>query len=437
MAIVSNLQQPTVSFWQGPEDEVETMPTEGCLYHCTDTGNVYLGNNDHLVPVNRPVYYAESVTPSNTTTKIAIIDNTEAFTLIKGVVVAVRFKYRNSAQNPMLQLQYGTNDETVPAKYIKAYNDGTSYVPAGTDQHKSWRDGEIVTMVYDGSTWTMAGRDTEDCYDCLTFTLDKTSDLLTLPQEIGYINTLNNNNTWVTSTTGVHVFFPCKESYSRVTALANSSYGLRIAFLTSDTPAVNGATPLFVSGTSLLKTSKNESIDEVIPQGTKYIYVYLGVASSNYPYAPAEFKIRSVRGNADEATMSSWNGYGSCSTDPESNQSSPMVVTMSGYEIHTGGIVVVKFTHNVRGNSTMNINGQGAKPIYKDDSPITSGVILAGSTATFMYDGTNYNLVSVSNAQLVDNLVTSVDSGSSNTQYPSAKCLYNIVGNIETLLAEI
>ena len=158
---------------------------------------------------------------------------------------------------------------------------------AGTNQHKSWRDGEIVTMVYDGSTWTMAGRDTEDCYDCLTFTLDKTSDLLGLPKEIGYINTANNNNTWITNTPGVHVLFPCKESYTRVTALANLSYGLRIAFLTSNTHAVGGQTPLFVNGTSLIKTLSNESVDVAIPQGTKYIYVYLGVEASDYPYAPA------------------------------------------------------------------------------------------------------------------------------------------------------
>lgn len=35
------------------------------------------------------------------------------------------------------------------------------------------------------------------------------------------------------------------------------------------------------------------------------------------------------------------------------------------------------------------------------------------------------------------NLVTSVSSSSTDTQYPSAKCVYDLVGNIETLLASI
>lgn len=35
------------------------------------------------------------------------------------------------------------------------------------------------------------------------------------------------------------------------------------------------------------------------------------------------------------------------------------------------------------------------------------------------------------------NKVTSLSSSSTNTQYPSAKCVYDIVGDIETLLAAI
>ena len=35
------------------------------------------------------------------------------------------------------------------------------------------------------------------------------------------------------------------------------------------------------------------------------------------------------------------------------------------------------------------------------------------------------------------NLVTFISAQSTDTQYPSAKCVYDIVGNIETLLAAI
>ena len=36
--------------------------------------------------------------------------------------------------------------------------------------------------------------------------------------------------------------------------------------------------------------------------------------------------------------------------------------------------------------------------------------------------------------QDTSNLVTSISASSTDAQYPSAKCMYDIVGNIETLL---
>lgn len=53
----------------------------------------------------------------------------------------------------------------------------------------------------------------------------------------------------------------------------------------------------------------------------------------------------------------------------------------------------------------------------------------------------NTNKVDLTNAQVTDNLVTSIDDTSSDTEYPSAKCVYDAiqssVGNIETLLNNI
>ena len=44
---------------------------------------------------------------------------------------------------------------------------------------------------------------------------------------------------------------------------------------------------------------------------------------------------------------------------------------------------------------------------------------------------------SADNVQTTSNLVTSLSSSSADTQYPSAKCVYDIIGNLETLLASI
>ena len=43
----------------------------------------------------------------------------------------------------------------------------------------------------------------------------------------------------------------------------------------------------------------------------------------------------------------------------------------------------------------------------------------------------------VMDAQSVSNLVTSISSASTDSQYPSAKCVYDLVGDIETLLSQI
>ncbi len=39
--------------------------------------------------------------------------------------------------------------------------------------------------------------------------------------------------------------------------------------------------------------------------------------------------------------------------------------------------------------------------------------------------------------ELASNKVTSISSSSTDTQYPTAKCVYDLVGDIESLLSEV
>ena len=43
----------------------------------------------------------------------------------------------------------------------------------------------------------------------------------------------------------------------------------------------------------------------------------------------------------------------------------------------------------------------------------------------------------LSNAEDITNKVTTLDSTSTNIQYPSAKCVYDLVGDVESLLASL
>lgn len=85
-------------------------------------------------------------------------------------------------------------------------------------------------------------------------------------------------------------------------------------------------------------------------------------------------------------------GYATCST---AAATAAKVATLSSYTLTAGGIVAVKFTYDVPASATLNINSKGAKAIYHRGAKITAGVIKAGDTATLMYNGSYYHLLSI------------------------------------------
>jgi hypothetical protein len=95
-------------------------------------------------------------------------------------------------------------------------------------------------------------------------------------------------------------------------------------------------------------------------------------------------------------------GIGTCSTSADT---AAKTVTLSGYELVANGIVAVTFTNAVGASATLSINSKTAKAIYFKGAAIVAGVINAGDTATFIYDGTNYVLLAV------DGFISSIDAG--------------------------
>lgn len=67
---------------------------------------------------------------------------------------------------------------------------------------------------------------------------------------------------------------------------------------------------------------------------------------------------------------------------------------LANYSLTEGGIIVIKFNSDVPQGATLNINSQGAKPIYYRNSTIVADVIKAGDTVTFMYHSNKYYLIS-------------------------------------------
>lgn len=96
--------------------------------------------------------------------------------------------------------------------------------------------------------------------------------------------------------------------------------------------------------------------------------------------------------NTTYSNASLGQGYGTCTT---AETTTAKVVTLSSYALVTGGVVAVKFTYAVPASATMNVNSKGAKAIYYRGSAITAGVIKAGDIATFIYNGSQYHLLTV------------------------------------------
>jgi hypothetical protein len=96
--------------------------------------------------------------------------------------------------------------------------------------------------------------------------------------------------------------------------------------------------------------------------------------------------------------------------------------------IQKNGTNVATFTANASSNVTANIS------VPTNNNQLTNGAGYITSSALNGYATESYVTTATANMQTTGNLVTSISSSSTDTQYPSAKCVYDIVGDVETLI---
>lgn len=92
-------------------------------------------------------------------------------------------------------------------------------------------------------------------------------------------------------------------------------------------------------------------------------------------------------------------GYGTCAT---AEATATKAVTLSNYELKTGGIVAVKFMYGLCAGAALNINSTGAKKIFIDGAAVTAATatrVLAGDIASFIFDGSNYQFLGTDHAE--------------------------------------
>jgi len=111
----------------------------------------------------------------------------------------------------------------------------------------------------------------------------------------------------------------------------------------------------------------------------------------------AKFKV--VRAATTQDINDSKVYFATCSTG---GSTAAKTVTATGFSLVTGAKIIVKFTNaNTAANPTLNVNSTGAKAIYQNGAAIAANVIIANGVYEFVYNGTQFDLVSGASGQSV------------------------------------
>lgn len=153
-----------------------------------------------------------------------------------------------------------------------------------------------------------------------------------------------------------------------------SAYGHAMA--SSTTPKANGTAAV---GSETAKFARG---DHVHPLQT--------TVSGNAGSATKLATARTIDGVSFNGTAAITH-YGTCST---AAATAAKTVSVTGFTLATGAKVTVKFTvTNTASSPTLNVNSTGAKAIYYRGAAISAGYLAANRTYTFVYNGTQYELI--------------------------------------------
>lgn len=123
-----------LTYWDGSEHTIKTLAD-------APEGYELIGAGEGNVPIWKAINFAECSTDASAEEKHITIDN---FKLIKGSVVHILFKNRNTANNVTLSIN---NSDSKKLKY-----QGIT-----VSELNSWQEEEIIEFVYDGETWQSIG----------------------------------------------------------------------------------------------------------------------------------------------------------------------------------------------------------------------------------------------------------------------------------------
>lgn len=349
------------------------------------SGNLWYNiTNPHKFLNSVGTGFGTCTTAANARVKVVTINN---FVLTIGGIIGVKFTntntYSATADNKICLNVNGTGEK--PIYYSNGYTTGTETRIYGIANR-------TIFYMYDGSNWVWISSGYE--YDT-TYSNMSLSELLT--------GTATNDRTLRASilNDGIQAygtaFGSCEstaDTVNKIVTLADSNWTLRVGaiigikFSVSNTASsvtlnVNntGAKSIYYNngvytGSSSSVCGYANRVCYYMYDGTYWVFLHNGIVDSNTTYTPQKLGF----------------GYGTCAT---AEATTAKVATLSSYSLVTNGIVAIKFTYAVPANATLNINSAGAKPIYFRGAAIIANIIKAGDIATFIYNGSQYHLISI------------------------------------------
>lgn len=178
-------------------------------------------------------------------------------------------------------------------------------------------------------------------------------------------------------------FFSSTPSTAGKTIYTNN--GLRYSTLEGTTDALGYGMLVLGNGVGSGTTANKYGYIRMYGKGTGYTnFIPLNDTESNYTINIPAF-------GGTMALTRNTAFYGTCST---AAGTVAKTVAASGFVLATGAKIIVKFTAtNTAANPTLNVNSTGAKPIFYRGAAISAGYLANKRVYTFVYDGTNYELI--------------------------------------------
>ena len=394
-------------------------------------GKVSENNNTHLIS---NTFYAVSTTAGNTAAKVAKLVDTSvnSITLIKGMLLIVRFAHANTANLPSLKIQSSSGTDLTNGIMIKGVSVDDTWV--GTIPIGEWGDNGVVTLLYDGTYWVQTqGHDSDEnvrqspigdnaAYDVLLAGTTGDSTAITEVYK-------NNNFNYNPSTNALSV--------GSITVGAAPTANMQVAtkkYVDDSISSAGGGTVLGVTAGAGLQVGDGTGSQTISTTGTlnhSNVAHEMNLTDSEYDDARIWAflfdnnghirKYKSVGidpadiGNVtvDGVYGGEINRWAQCRTDADVAAKTATMQDGIFYDdfLLTGARVTVNFLYGSNvDNPTLNINNTGAYNIYYNGSQMTELILPEKYTADFVFNGNYWVLINYDYSSTIDDLWNAIPS---------------------------